>query len=160
MSPTERAQRAMSNLNAFPEDVDQLLEQYRQRRAEAGQIQRKMREVASSATAPRQVVKVTVGAQGELKALEFPTGAYKRLPPAELAELILTTAQEAQTKAMAAIQELVLPKLPGGLNFADLIKGTTDLAQAMPEEPPMPEVVRDYIDGGRSASHMLGGNHG
>jgi hypothetical protein len=55
---------------------------------------------------------------------------------------------------------MMTPHMPGGLNFIDLIQGNADLTEAMPARPPMPEAVRDYIQGGRSASHTLGGNHG
>jgi DNA-binding protein YbaB len=150
----------MDSLNAFNEDIDQLLEEYQKRRAAAGDLQRQIREITGTATAPRQSVKVTVSVQGEVTALDFPTGAYKRMAPKELADAVLAAIGEAKAKAMDAYKDMMTPHMPGGLNFIDLIQGNADLTEAMPARPPMPEAVRDYIQGGRSASRTLGGNHG
>jgi DNA-binding protein YbaB len=143
----------MASRNTFNEELDQLLEEYRKRRAEAGERQRKIQEISATAVAPRQTVKVTVGAQGEITALEFPTSAYKRMAPNELAEAILGAAREAKGKALEAYKELMTPMLPAGLNFLDLVQGKADLAAAIPAEPQMPDVVREYVEHGRMAGN-------
>src|SRR5258707_14622474 len=119
----------MTSLNTFNEELDQLLEEYRKRRAEASERQRKIQEISATAAAPRQAVKVTVGAQGEITGLEFPTSAYKRMAPNELAEAILGAAREAKAKALDAYKELMTPIMPAGLNFLDLIQGKADFAK-------------------------------
>ena len=139
----------MGEFDSFNEEINQLLAEYRAQLAQAGELQRRIREISGTATAPRQTVKVTVGAQGELTALEFPTGAYKRMAPNELSEAILGAAREAQAKAMESVRGLVAPRLPGGVDFLDLIKGEADLSAALPADPPLPDAVREYIDGGR-----------
>jgi hypothetical protein len=102
----------MDSLNAFNEDIDQLLGEYQKRRGAASDLQRRIREITGTASAPRQSVKVTVGVQGEVTALEFPTGAYKRMAPRELAEAVLAVIGEA--KAMDAYKGLMEPHMPGG----------------------------------------------
>jgi DNA-binding protein YbaB len=143
----------------YDDEIEQLMTEYHKRRAAAGDRQRQIREITATAVAPRQTVKATVNVNGELVALEFPTGAYKRMAPNELTEAILAAVREASGKALEAFRELMAPQLPNGLNFIDLIKGKADLAEALPAEPPMPDRVRDYIESGRVPAPSSAGHH-
>ena len=144
-------------MSGYADDIEELMTRYRDRRARAGELQRQIAEITGNAVAQRQTVKVTVNVQGEITALEFPTGAYKRMTPVELAETITATAREAKAKALENLKTLMLPELPNGLNFMDLIQGKADLATALPEEPPMLDEVREYIRTGRPVPHTTGG---
>src|SRR5579859_1130054 len=107
----------------FDGELEALMEEYRKRRARTAELQRQIREISATASTPRQTVKVKVGAQGDLQSIEFPTGAYKRMAPNELAEAIMAATAEAKVKAMEALRELMQPEMPAGLNFMDLIQG-------------------------------------
>jgi DNA-binding protein YbaB len=144
----------------YDHELESLLDGYRKSRLRASELQRQIREISATAATPRQTVKVTVGVQGELMGIEFPTGAYKRMAPAELTEAILGAVAEAKAKALESFKELMLPELPGGLNFMDLLQGKGDLTQAMPVDPPMPHAVREYIDTGRVPGRSGGGLDG
>jgi DNA-binding protein YbaB len=144
-------------MSGYADDIEELMTRYRERRARAGELQRQIAEITGNAVAQRQTVKVTVNVQGEITALEFPTGAYKRMTPIELAETITATAREAKAKALENLKTLMLPELPNGLNFMDLIQGKADLATALPEEPPLLDEVREYIRTGRPVPHTTGG---
>jgi hypothetical protein len=136
-------------MTIYDRQIEELTAEYRRRRAQAGELRRKIGEISGCATAPREVVKVTVGAQGEVRAVEFPTGAYKRMAPAELAGTLMATIGEARDKALAAVGELMTPELPRGLNIVDLLQGKADLPGALPAEPAIPDAVREYVDHGR-----------
>ncbi|WP_121008250.1 YbaB/EbfC family nucleoid-associated protein [Saccharothrix australiensis] len=118
------------------EQLERVLARYREQRDELEAFQRGMSAISCTATAPRQTVKVTVGNQGELTDLAFPTDAYKRMAPAELAGAILTATREARGKALDAAAELLAPLLPAGLNARDIVEGKADLASYVPGEPP------------------------
>ncbi|WP_354637682.1 YbaB/EbfC family nucleoid-associated protein [Kitasatospora camelliae] len=133
----------------YDQRIDELMEEYRSRRAAAGDLQRRLREISATATAPRQTVKVTVGAQGELTAVEFPTGAYRRLAPAELAEAVLTAAREARQQALGLAGEAIAAHLPPEVQASDFLQGTADLTALLPEEPPVLDAVRAYVEQGR-----------
>jgi len=136
----------------FETEVEDLMRAFRERRAKVGEQQRQIAELRATATTPRQTVKVTVDVHGAITALEFPTGAYKRMTPTELAEAITSTAAEAKTKAMETLHSAVLPELPGlppGLSYTDLVEGKADLSAALPTEPAMPDQVREYAETGR-----------
>lgn len=133
----------------YDQHIEELLGTYRRERAQVGELQRKMREIKASVTAPRQALKVTVSSQGEVTEIEFPTGAYKRMAPVELSQMLITTIQNARSKAMAEMAEALTGHLPEGVAAMDLLQGKADLGGLLPEAPPMPDAVRDFIDSGR-----------
>jgi DNA-binding protein YbaB len=141
----------------FEAAAEQALAHYRELRRDAMNIQQQIKEISATAVSKRQTVKVTVNVHGEISALEFPTGGYKRMTPTELAEAIKTTAQEAKAKALDDLNALMEPKLQTGLSFKDLIQGKADLAAALPEEPAMPDAVADYLRRGRPDSAPVNG---
>ncbi|MEU2744540.1 YbaB/EbfC family nucleoid-associated protein [Streptomyces sp. NPDC007095] len=133
----------------FDEQIEELRAGYQAQLAQIGELQRRMSEVSGTATAKAQAMKVTVGPQGEVLSVEFPTGAYRSMAPKELADLMVTTVQEARAKATAALAEVMAPHLPEGVDAARLLSGTADVAELMPSEPAMPDGVREYVDQGR-----------
>ncbi|MEC3997659.1 YbaB/EbfC family nucleoid-associated protein [Actinacidiphila sp. DG2A-62] len=132
----------------YDQDIEELLALYRRQREEAAETRRRINEVTGTATAPRQAVKVTVGAQGDVTAIEFPTGAYRRMAPKELADALLATIREARAEALEKVAELTSLALPPGVKVADLLRGEVDPAAILPDDPAMPDTVRDYIDNG------------
>jgi DNA-binding protein YbaB len=133
----------------YDQHIEELLGAYRRERAQVGELQTRMREVKASVTAPRQALKVTVNAQGEVTEIAFPTGAYKRMAPVELSQLLLTTIQKARSKATADVAEVLSGHLPEGIAAGDLLQGKADLGGLLPDAPPMPDEVREYIENGR-----------
>ncbi|MFK4104975.1 YbaB/EbfC family nucleoid-associated protein [Streptomyces sp. NPDC019531] len=133
----------------YDQHIEELLGAYRRERAQVGELQRRMREVKASATAPRQALKVTVNSQGEVTELEFPTGAYKRMAPVELSQMLITTIQKARSTAMADVAEVLSGHLPAGMSASDLLQGKADLGGLLPETPPMADEVHEYVTGGR-----------
>ncbi|ALV31358.1 YbaB/EbfC family nucleoid-associated protein [Streptomyces sp. CdTB01] len=138
----------------YDQQIEDLLAQYRRQRDEAAETRRRINETTATVTAPRQTVKVTVGAQGEVTALEFPTGAYRRMAPRELAEVLLTTLQQARAEALRSVAGVLADGLPPGVTVPDLLQGRVDPAAVLPEDPAMPDPVRDYVDHG-----LQGENH-
>jgi DNA-binding protein YbaB len=136
--------------------VEDLMAQYQQRLAGIGELQRKMKAISGTAASARQSVKVTVDVNGEITALEFPTGAYKRLPPTELSAEILATARDAKAKAKEQLDALMAGELPADRRLsdltkvADIVKGKADPAEMFSAEPSMPDAIRAYIETGRT----------
>jgi len=133
----------------YDQEIEDLLALYRKQRQEATEARRRINEVTGTATAPRQTVKATVNAQGEVTAIEFPTGAYHRMAPKELSEALLTTIRQARANALKAVAEVSSQGLPAGVRITDLLEGRVDATELLAEEPGMPPEVRDYIAEGR-----------
>jgi DNA-binding protein YbaB len=107
--------------------IEQLTEEYEKARARTVELRRKISELTASATAPRETVKVTVGAQGDVRSVDFPTGAYKRMAPAELSAALMAAISEAKDKAQGMLNELMAPAMPAGLDFLELMRGEAEL---------------------------------
>jgi DNA-binding protein YbaB len=133
----------------YQQQTDELVARYQACRARAAELRKEIDEISVSAMAPRNVVKVTVGAHGEMRSVEFPNDGYKRLSRAELATKLMTTVEQAREKAMTALSELMTPELPPGLNVLGLIQGKVDIASALPQDPRIPAEVREYTEYGR-----------
>ncbi|PWI42167.1 YbaB/EbfC family nucleoid-associated protein [Streptomyces sp. ICBB 8177] len=133
----------------YDQEIEDLLALYRKQREEAVETRRRINEVTGTATAPRQTVKATVNAQGEVTAIEFPTGAYHRMAPKELSEALLTTIRQARANALEEVAELTSLGLPAGVKVTDLLEGKVDATALLPEEPGAPDEVREYIEKGR-----------
>jgi len=132
--------------------IEELTEEYEKARARTGELRQKISELTASATSPRESVKVTVGAQGDLRAIEFPTSAYKRMPPAELSGALMAAINEAKEKAQGMLNELMAPSMPAGASFLDLVQGKAELPALKGAEPGMPSIVREYLSGNDTAS--------
>jgi len=133
----------------YDEEIERLLAQYQQQRDEVASTRARINELTGQATAPRQVVRITVNGQGDVTAVEFPTTAYRRLAGKELADLIVATYRRARDEAQEKLAELMDEQLPGGLTYAGLLGGE-DASSLLGDGPSMPDDVRDYIDNGRN----------
>jgi DNA-binding protein YbaB len=135
-------------MGIYKDRAEEAFAQYQERRAKAAELRRVITAISATAVAPREVVKVTVSGKGDVTAIEFPTSAYKRMAPTELATVLLATIREARAKALYAAAEVMMPELPKGLNFIDLIEGKADLEAAAPDEADIPDAVRDFLEKG------------
>ncbi|XVS67709.1 YbaB/EbfC family nucleoid-associated protein [Actinosynnema sp. CA-299493] len=124
------------------EQLDQLLAQFQEQQRALVETQRKLREIRATATAPRNVVAVTVGHGGLVIDVKFPTAAYKRMPPAELSAALVSTITEAQRKAATEAAELIAPQLPPGMDAKAMFSGEMDLESFVMPESGLPESLR------------------
>ncbi|MFD9698142.1 YbaB/EbfC family nucleoid-associated protein [Lentzea sp. NPDC059081] len=128
------------------EQLEQLMSQYQRQMAEVKETQRKLREISCTATAPRRALTVTVTHGGAVSDIKFPSGAYKRMAPAELASVLLKTITEAQQLARQAAAEVVAPTLPPGMDAQKLFSGEVDIHSLLKPEPELQDVTRDVMD--------------
>ncbi|WP_020660766.1 YbaB/EbfC family nucleoid-associated protein [Amycolatopsis benzoatilytica] len=107
--------------------LEDALGAYQRQRDHYDETRREIENATSTATSARREVTATVGRTGELTELSFPTSAYKRMAPAELASVIVQTISAARQQSMAAAAELMAPMLPPGISAADLMSGKADV---------------------------------
>jgi DNA-binding protein YbaB len=110
---------------------------------------RRMQEITATATSPRKSVSITVGAQGQVIDLKFPSDAYKRMAPKELANVITETFAAAQQQVQAQLMELMQANAPGGFDLSAMYGPNADMGKVLPREPIMPDAVRSYIEDGQ-----------
>ncbi|HKT00217.1 MAG TPA: YbaB/EbfC family nucleoid-associated protein [Rugosimonospora sp.] len=121
------------------------LAEYREHVARLGETQRRLSEIACTATAPRQAVSVTVGHGGVVTAISFPTGMYKRMAPVELATALMNTINEARDMALDEAGEILAPSLPPGLSARAMLTGQVDLRSMLPDTPHMSDQTREVL---------------
>ena len=129
----------------FSERIESLFEQYRRQRDGLGALTRRMNEISATATSPRREVEVTVGQHGVVTDLRFPSGAYRRMPPRELAEVILATIASAKSMAHDQTAEILAPILPSGVDARDLVSGKLEPGVLVPQQPNLTNHLREQL---------------
>lgn len=134
------------------EHLESLLGEYQRQRDSLAEMQRKMRALSATATSPRREVSVTVGQNGVLTDIRFPTGAHKRLTPADLTAVIMATHLEAKESVMEQAASLLAPMLPTGVDAHSLVRGNAGADAFLPAEPRIATSVREILGMGKPAS--------
>ncbi|MGW7578914.1 YbaB/EbfC family nucleoid-associated protein [Streptomyces sp. NPDC054765] len=132
----------------YDQQIEDLLAEYRDAREQSVDTRRQINEIQATVTAPRQVVKATVGAQGQVLALDFPTGAYRNMAPKDLSRVIQATLDQARTKALSQVMEVAVGRLPEGITPVDMVKGDFDPRDLFPPDVELPDAVREYVEHG------------
>lgn len=128
------------------DQIEELRTEFRRQFAELQDTQRRLGELSCTVTAPRQVVSVTVGHGGVVKDVKFPTGAYKRMAPTELAAALLKTITDAQQQIAGQAAEVIAPTLPPGLDARKLFSGDIDLQSVLAPMVEQREAVRGTMN--------------
>lgn len=131
-------------MTPYEDLAEQMLKGFRQQQERAADLRRQLGEIAVTVTASREAVRVTAGAHGELRALEFPAGAYKRMAPAELAEVIMKTFGDAREQAAARAREVLAGGQDGAPGLAALLGGEGLTAASMQ----LPREIEEYLRDG------------
>ncbi|MGI4895461.1 MAG: YbaB/EbfC family nucleoid-associated protein [Janthinobacterium lividum] len=133
-------------MNEAPDvELTELVEHYRVQYEELGRTQERLRAMSGTATAPRQVVTVTVGFGGAITDITFPNSGYKRMAPADLGKAILETVKKAQQLVTEEMATIMSPTMPGGLDVRDLVDGTADLRSLLPAAADGEELPRNVL---------------
>ncbi|MFH9089743.1 YbaB/EbfC family nucleoid-associated protein [Streptomyces sp. NPDC017673] len=140
-------------MSGYEQEIEQLLADYRKEREEAEENRRRINAVTGTATSRRREVKVTVSARGEVAEIDFPTGAFRRMTPKELGELIRTTISEARAQALKQVDELPMGQLLFGLKPSELLTGDVDMDAILPNDPHTSDLVRDYLEHGFTSAN-------
>lgn len=119
----------------FTNELGELFESLRQQQAVMAEAQVKVREVSATVTARKRALTVTVDAQGNVTELSFPTEAYRKMAPRELAALIQETFVKARQDVARQVAELMAPFIPDGVSLEDIAKGEMDWDSIVPPVP-------------------------
>ncbi|GAA3969229.1 hypothetical protein GCM10023085_59440 [Actinomadura viridis] len=92
--------------------IDELLERYKEQRQQLQDMQAKVAALGATGEAADGMVKVTVGAQGELTKVEFDPRVYRKLASQELAEAVLEASQDAVRQVGEQRREVMAGAVP------------------------------------------------
>lgn len=135
----------------FSDRIESLFEEYQRQRNQLTELQQTMRGLSATATSPRREVTVTVGQNGVLTDIQFPTGAYRRLAPSDLTRILLGTYIEAKDDVLNQAASVLQPMLPDGVDAQALVRGTAGTDAYLPAEPRMTAGVSELLGLRRAA---------
>ncbi|MCE7011753.1 YbaB/EbfC family nucleoid-associated protein [Kibdelosporangium philippinense] len=121
-------------VSRFEQELQDAFDEFQRRRQEAVDVHRGLAEIEVTVTAPRTVVSVTVGQHGQVRNVRFPSTAYRRLTPSELAAAVLDTITKAQAESRDKMAELMGPMTPPGFDLKSMMDGTADLDALLPKD--------------------------
>ncbi|MFI7609298.1 YbaB/EbfC family nucleoid-associated protein [Micromonospora sp. NPDC049366] len=110
---------------------EQAYAEFEEQKNAIAEFERRLAEKASTLTAKNRAVSVTVDGQGDVVEISFPTGAYRKMAPAELGALLVETIDAARTQARAGTTELLDSFLPGGMPAFDLLNSSVEFDEIM-----------------------------
>jgi DNA-binding protein YbaB len=123
--------------------IDELLAEYRQKRADLKKLQETMASAEATVTAADDMVTVRVGPQGRLLGLEFNPRVYRKLSPSELAEAVLTAVQEATAQVGDQVRTAMEPLKPDNASYEPVAGEGLDLSNFLPEHPDDFEALKE-----------------
>ena len=150
VSSLDRDVEGWSGLN-YSERIEGLFQEYEKQRTSLTDMQARMSALSATSTSPRREVSITVGQNGVLTDVQFPSGAHKRLTTADLTKLIMDTYAEAKDEVMNQAADVLAPMLPEGLDAHKLVRGQAGVDAFMPKQPRMVTSVREMLTRERAA---------
>jgi DNA-binding protein YbaB len=127
-------------------DLVALVERLQEQTSALAENQRRLREIAATASSRRRLVTVSAGHGGVIQKVTFDGDGYKRLTPVELASQVQETIRAAQDKACEEAAHIVAPSLPPGVDAQRMMRGEVDLAELIPQRSLVDRAVDRAVD--------------
>jgi DNA-binding protein YbaB len=109
-----------------PEEyLEQTLAQLNELRAKVPELQRQYEDAMNQTRSKDRRVSASVAPRGDLRSLTFHGESWRKMPPKELAELIVKTVNDAREQAVADAQAQLMQSLDPQLR--SLLTGSDDL---------------------------------
>lgn len=125
--------------------IDELLDEYRRKRADLKKLQEMMESAEATVTAADDMITVRVGPQGRLLGLEFDPRVYRKLSPSELADAILVAVQEAAAQVGDQIRAAMESQMPESTSYENVAGQRLDLSKLLPEHPEDFQALKEHF---------------
>jgi hypothetical protein len=101
--------------NPMEEHLAEALAEFEETRTKLSEAGAAAARISATVMAKDRSVEATVGPQGELTQLRFPTSLYRTMPPAQLASVLMTTIGAARAQAAEQLAAIYRPfgPIPG-----------------------------------------------
>lgn len=141
--------------------LEQLATEYTRIRTEMQTIQEKVRATTATVKSDNGMLTVTVGPQGDIVELKVNNREYRKMAPAELANVLTTTLTRARAAVHEQMRGILTPVMPAGTTFDDVRTGKFDWSSALPAEPFSREALARFTSRLRQTGGQGGGaDHG
>ena len=115
--------------------LEQLASEYARIRTEMQEVQEKVRATTATVKSDNGMLTVTVGPQGDITDLKVNNRDYRKMAPAELANVLTATIARARAAVHEQMRGILTPFMPNGASFDDVRSGKFDWNSALPAEP-------------------------
>jgi DNA-binding protein YbaB len=122
-----------------------------ERRAALAGVEEKLSGLSVTITAKNRAVAVTADSRGAVTGIRFPTAAFRRMAPAELATLLVETIEEARSSAVAQTIARFRDEIPGASPFLERLGSVIGAGGPSRLEDLIEEVVNDARPAGEDA---------
>jgi DNA-binding protein YbaB len=107
--------------------IEQAYAQFARQREALTALTAESEQAETTVTAKNRAVAVTVNGRASVTAIKFPTTAYRTMPAAELAGLLVETIEAARSQAADEARARYSSMLPPGLDTTGVTDGALDL---------------------------------
>ncbi|MEU3598521.1 YbaB/EbfC family nucleoid-associated protein [Streptomyces sp. NPDC006798] len=114
--------------NHWEARLAEALTEFEETREQLNRASAEATRISVTVTSKDRSVEATVGAQGELRSLRFPTSRYRSMAPAELSGALMSTIAQARREAAAQLIDLYRPFGPVPGMSADSEAGFTPVS--------------------------------
>ncbi|MFE0422434.1 YbaB/EbfC family nucleoid-associated protein [Streptomyces sp. NPDC058953] len=114
--------------NHWEARLAEALTEFEETREQLNKAAAEATRISVTVTSKDRSVEATVGAQGELRSLRFPTSRYRSMAPAELSGALMSTIARARREAASQLLDLYRPFGPVPGMSADTEAGFTPVA--------------------------------
>ncbi len=128
--------------SSFYDQIEKAQQELQRKQEEFAEVEQRLAGVQATATSKNRAITVTVDCHGEVVDIKFRTGAYRSMPGAELARLLIDTISAARSDAKNAVMDqfaAVLPDMP----LRELMDGRLDFEELMRQRIGLPDEVGD-----------------
>ncbi|MFS0696548.1 YbaB/EbfC family DNA-binding protein [Streptomyces nitrosporeus] len=101
--------------NPMEERLAEALAEFEETRAKLSEAGAAASRISATVMSKDRTVEATVGAQGQLTNLRFPSTRYRTMPPAQLASVLMSTIAAARSQAAGQLADVYRPfgPIPG-----------------------------------------------
>ncbi|WMX43817.1 YbaB/EbfC family nucleoid-associated protein [Streptomyces roseicoloratus] len=143
------------------ERLAEALAEFEETRARLADAAAAASRISATVTAKDRSVTVTMGPQGELTQIRFPTNAYRGMPPARLSAVLMSTISLARKQAAEQLADIYRPFGPIPVLSPDAQDGVTEpdweamFAPAREEGIPTPPVKPPHRGSGALLDELV-----
>lgn len=104
-------------------EIERAYAELEQQRTALAELEGELADSSVTVTAKNRAVEATVDSRGCLTSIRFPTAAFRRMAPAELASLLVETIEDARAAAVEQTVERFRSAVPSSGHFLDSLTG-------------------------------------
>jgi DNA-binding protein YbaB len=118
----------------WEKQIDRLMADYQRHRTDALEVGEHMRSITGTATTGKGLITAVVGPGGEVRSITFHSRRYRVMAPAELAQVVIDTIEQARRNAVEQMAAAMPTVALAGMTYEDMLHGRVDVEAILPKD--------------------------